>query len=116
MTSIGPFILTLATALSALVFFSGCSGGLERAQTSYRVGDYERARRLFEAELDRHPDSFEARYGYAVVLQEMSLKKKSRGEDQIEDWMDVVKEYEICARLGEADSFSENYAISLFHL
>lgn len=102
--------------LVAVAFLSGCGGDLKPAQASYRVGDYPRARRLFEAELDRHPDSFEARYGYAVVLQEMSLKKKSRGEDQVEDWMAVIKEYEICARLGEVDSFAENYAISLFHL
>ena len=100
----------------ALLFVTGCVNDLQRAQDSYRVGDYPRARRLFEAELDRHPDSFEARYGYAVVLQEISLKKKAHGEDQIEEWMDVVKEYEICSGLGEADSFSENFAISLFHL
>ncbi len=102
--------------LATIVFVSGCGSDLQHAQESYRVGDYARAKRLFEAELDRHPTSFNVRYGYAVVLQEMCLKKKSRDEDKIEDWTDVVKEYEICARLGEAESFSENYAISLFHL
>jgi tetratricopeptide (TPR) repeat protein len=103
-------------ALAAVLLVTGCGSDLQRAQESYRVGDYARARRLFEAELDRHPASFAVRYGYAVVLQEISLRKKSRDEDKVEDWADVVKEYEICARLGEADSFSENYAISLFHL
>jgi tetratricopeptide (TPR) repeat protein len=102
--------------MAALLVLSGCGGDLKRAQDSYRVGDYARARRLFEAELDRHPASFEARYGYAVVLQEMSLKKKSEGVDRVEDWIEVVKEYEICSKLGEGNSFSENYAISLFHL
>ncbi len=95
---------------------AGCGGDLQRAQESYRIGDYPRAKRLFEAELDKHPVSFEARYGYSVVLQEISLKRKSQGEDQIEDWKAVIDQYEICSRLGETESFSENYAISLFHL
>lgn len=98
------------------MLLTACSDKLKSAQESYRIADYPRALRLFEAELDEQPDSFEARYGYAVVMQEMSLRKKSRGEDVTEDWLDVVREYEICSRVGDADSFSENYAISLFHL
>jgi tetratricopeptide (TPR) repeat protein len=109
-------LLGLAMAMAVVVSFSGCGGDLHHAQESYRVGDYPRALRLYEAELDHHPSSFEARYGYALVLQEISLKKKEQGEDNLEAWLTVVREYEICSRLGDADAFSENYANTLFHL
>jgi len=110
------FVFRGLFALWLLVALMGCRNDLKAAQDSYHVGDLGRARRLFEFELDRHPTSFDARYGHAVVLQELTLRKKSHGEDQIEDWTEVVDEYAICAHLGDAESFSENYAISLFHL
>jgi tetratricopeptide (TPR) repeat protein len=104
-----------AAVLAALALLSGC-GELDRAREAYKVGDYPRARRLFEAEIDRHPASFEARFGYAVVLQELALKKKADGQDDEKDWDEVVLAYEICSRLGDSATISENYAISLFHL
>ncbi len=103
-------------ALSVTMLLCACGGDLKRARESYRIGDYPRALRLYEAELDRHPSSFEARYGYAVVLQEISLKKKATGDDEEKDWADVVRAYEICARQGDSAVIAENYAISLFHL
>ncbi len=101
-----------------LAFFAlcGCNGDLKRARESYRVGDYPRALRLYQAELDRHPASPEARFGYAVVLQEISLEKKARGQDDETDWSAVVEAYEVCARLGDSANIAGNYAISLFHL
>lgn len=102
--------------LAGLCLLSGCGGDLKRARESYRLGDYPRALRLFEAELDRHPASFEARYGYAVLLQDLSLRKKADGEDDENDWRSVVQAYEICSRLGDSSTIAENYAISLFHL
>jgi tetratricopeptide (TPR) repeat protein len=105
-----------AAALAALLALCACGGDLKRARESYRVGDFPRALRLFEAELDRHPSSFEARYGYAVVLQELSLRKKALGDDEEKDWAEVVRAYEICARQGDTAAIAENYAISLFHL
>jgi tetratricopeptide (TPR) repeat protein len=105
-----------ALFLAALFLLSGCGGDLKRARESYRVGDYARALRLFDAELDRNPASFDARYGYAVVLQEVSLRKKAEGKDEEKDWADVVQAYEICYRLGDSGTVAENYAISLFHL
>ncbi|MDB5106902.1 MAG: putative lipoprotein [Fibrobacteres bacterium] len=109
--------LKCAPAFAALTLLCACGGDLKRARESYRLGDYPRALRLFESELDRHPGSFEARYGYAVVLQELSLKKKALGDDEEEDWAEVVRSYEICSRLGgDSGTIAENYAISLFHL
>jgi tetratricopeptide (TPR) repeat protein len=105
-----------ALLLAAPFLLSGCGGDLKRARESYRVGDYARALRLFDAELDRNPGSFDARYGYAVVLQEVSLRKKAQGKDEEKDWADVVQAYEICYRLGDSGTVAENYAISLFHL
>ena len=102
--------------LCLLVSLTGCGGDLKRAQESYRVGDYPRALRLYEAELDRHPASFDARFGYAVVLQELSLRKKALGDDEEGDWTEVVRAYEICARQGDSAAIAGNYAISLFHL
>src|SRR3954469_23420555 len=87
-------ILAALSMLSVSAVLTGCGGDLKKARESYRVGDYPRALRLFEAELDAHPASFEARYGYAVVLQEISLKKKALGEDDEKDWNQVVSAYE----------------------
>ena len=112
----GPGVVRLLCLLGAGALLSACGGDLKRARESYRVGDYARALRLYETELDRHPASKEARYGYAVVLQEMSLKKKALGQDDERDWSAVVGAYEICARLGDSVTIADNYAISLFHL
>lgn len=108
--------LKILFALGVISGLVSCNDSLKAAQQSYRIGDYPRAKRLFTAELDLNPNSFEVRYGYTLVLQELSLQKKNQGEDQIEDWNEVVEEYNICSHLGDADSFSENYAIALFHL
>jgi tetratricopeptide (TPR) repeat protein len=108
-----------APALAAVLMLCACGGDLKRARESYRIGDYPRALRLFSAALDRDPASFEARYGYAVVLQEISLKRKALGDDTEADWDEVVRAYEICARQADKDdsaALAENYAISLFHL
>ncbi|MEO6094684.1 MAG: tetratricopeptide repeat protein [Fibrobacteria bacterium] len=105
-----------AAVLAALLALCACTGDLKRARESYRIGDFPRALRQFEAELNLHPASSEARYGYAVVLQELSLRKKALGDDEEKDWAEVVHAYEICARLGDTAAIAENYAISLFHL
>ena len=114
-----PLALALASALaaaSALGSLSGCDRGLALAKECYRIGDYPRAQRLFEAEIDKDPVSFEARYGYAIVLQEIALRKKALGQDAAEDWMEVVKAYEVTSKLGEGGAFGGNWAIALFHL
>ena len=98
-----------------MVLLCACQSDLKRARDCYRMGDYPRALRLFEAELDKNPSSFEARYGYAVVLQEISLKKKALDQDKEEDWLEVVRAYEICSRLGDSSTIAENYGIALFH-
>lgn len=103
-------------AFLAAAMAVGCSGDLKRAKDSYRVGDYPRALRLFEAELDRHPASFEARYGQALVLQEMALLDKAQGADSEAVWQRVADAYAVCARLGDTAAIAENWAIALFHL
>jgi tetratricopeptide (TPR) repeat protein len=108
--------LVRAAALLAAALAVACSGDLKRAKDSYRVGDYPRALRLFEAELDRSPASFEARYGQALVLQEMALQAKARGSDSETAWQAVADAYAVCARLGDTAAIAENWAISLFHL
>lgn len=105
-----------AAALSAAMMAAACSGDLKRAKESYRVGDYPRALRLFEAELDRNPGSFEARYGHALVLQELALKAKSQGADSEPAWQAASDAYAVCARLGDTAAIAENWAIALFHL
>jgi tetratricopeptide (TPR) repeat protein len=105
-----------AAALLAAALAVACSGDLKRAKDSYRVGDYPRALRLFEAELDRNPASFEARYGQALVLQELALKAKSQGADSEAVWQAAVDAYSVCARLGDTAAIAENWAIALFHL
>jgi tetratricopeptide (TPR) repeat protein len=107
----GIFAAMLAAAL-----VTGCGGELKRAKECYRVGDYPRALRLFEAELDRDPASFEARHGHALVLQEIALQARSQGRDSEQVWEEAVRAYGICARLGDSAAIAENYAISLFHL
>ncbi len=108
--------VTLILTIILSVTLIACRSDLDLAQECYRIGDYQRAKKLYENELDKHPSSFETRYGYAVVLQEISLREKSNGEDKAENWLAVVREYEICSKLGDADSFSENFALALFHL
>lgn len=111
--------LAFASALAAaavLGSLAGCDRSLAVAKECYRIGDYPRALRLFEAEIDGNPLSFEARYGYAIVLQEIALRKKALGEDAAEDWMEVVKAYDVTSKLGEGGAFSGNRAIALFHL
>lgn len=109
-------IAKTAALWAALSVLSGCGSDLDRARECYRLGDYERALRLFDAEIDRRPTSFEARHGYALVLQEISLAKKALGRDEETDWLEVAKAYEFCSRFGDSSSFSGNYAIALFHL
>lgn len=108
--------ITLFCAIAALYGVWGCDPGLEQAKECHRIGDYSRAKRLFEAEIDRRPLSFEARYGYAIVLEELGLQKKGLGQDKVEDWLEVVAAYEICAKVGESQDLTQNYAIALFHL
>lgn len=109
-------IAKTAALWAALSVVSGCGSDLERARECYRLGDYDRALRLFDAEIDRRPASFEARHGYALVLQEISLAKKAEGRDGREDWLQVARAYEFCSRIGDSSSFAGNYAIALFHL
>lgn len=104
------------TCLLALALLCGCDRSLALAKECHRIGDFPRAKRLFEEEIDRNPVSFEARYGYAIVLQELCLRKKALGQDQAEDWLEVVKAYEVTSKLGEGGAFSGNWAIALFHL
>lgn len=115
-----PFFRTLALrtlpALLAACLALGCDRGLAMAKECHRIGDYPRAKRLFEAEIDRDPTSFEARYGYAIVLQELALRRKALAQDGAEDWLEVVKAYEVTSKLGEGGAFAGNWAIALFHL
>ena len=111
-----PGIGRLAAALAVTAGVWACEGDLRLARECYRIGDLQRSQRFFESEIDHNPLSFEARYGYAIVLQEICLGKKALGQDRAEDWMVVAKAYGICAKLGEVRSFSENYAMALFHL
>ena len=106
----------LTAVLSIAATALGCSGDVKRAEDSYRVGDYPRALRLFEAELDRHPASFAARYGQALVLQELALQAKARGSDSEAVWQRSADAYAVCARLGDTSAIAENWAIALFHL
>lgn len=106
----------LPAAVACGLLLAGCDRGLAMAKECHRIGDYSRAKRLFEAEIDRDPTSFEARYGYAIVLQELLLGRKALGQDHAEDWLEVVKAYEVTSKLGEGGAFAGNWAIALFHL
>lgn len=109
-------VLVVGLAIGAGAGLGGCDRGLALAKECHRIGDYVRAKRLFEAEIDKNPVSFEARYGYAIVLQELALREKALGQDDADDWMEVVKAYEVTSKLKEGGAYSGNYAIALFHL
>lgn len=111
---IGP--IAAACLAAAALLAAGCDRGIALAQECHRIGDFDRAKRLFEAEIDRDPVSYEARYGYAIVLQELCLRKKSLGQDEAGDWLEVVKAYEVCSKLRESGAYTSNWAIALFHL
>ncbi len=98
-----------------VIFFSGCRSEIERAKACYRLGDFPRAQLLFDKAIEENPQSFEARYGYALSLQELALHKKERGEDLVTDWREVAAAYEFCSKLGKIKSLSENYSFALFH-
>ena len=107
----------LKTALAIFVFiFMSCQNEMEKARACYQIGDYPRAKKLFSQVIDKKPTSFQARYGYALVLQEMVLKKKKLGRDSLSDWAQVVQAYGICEKLGSVESFSRNYSNAIFHL
>lgn len=108
-----PALLILGMAA---VIFAGCDRRLSMAKECHRIGDFPRAKRLFEEAIDSDPLSFDARYGYAIVLQELALRKKALAQDGTEDWLEVVKAYEVTSKLGEGGAFSGNWAIALFHL
>jgi|GEM_PF-1932492 len=91
-------------------------GDKAQARECYRIGDYARAQKFFERAIDKHPSDFEARYGYALAMQELALAKKVLGEDEVSDWLDVVKAYEISSKVGSSPSQSPNHAFALFHL
>jgi tetratricopeptide (TPR) repeat protein len=100
-----------------VILLLACRSHLEQAKACYRVGDFPRARTLFEKAVSDDPLSFEARYGLVLVMQEMGLQRKALGIDKAEDWSEVVQAYEICTRLGgQASTFSQNYSFALFHL
>lgn len=109
-------MLCLPLALISILAFTACDRTLVLAKECHRIGDFPRAKRLFESAIDQDPISFEARYGYAIVLQELCLRKKALGQDNAEDWLEVVKAYEITSKLGEGGAFAGNWAIALFHL
>jgi tetratricopeptide (TPR) repeat protein len=94
----------------------GCRSELSTARECYRIGDFARAKTYFEKAIDQDPTDFDARYGYALSVQELCLRKKSLAQDQVQDWMDVVRAYEISTKLGNAPSQSPNHAFALFHL
>lgn len=108
--------LLLPAALMSILALTGCDRSLAMAKECHRIGDFPRAKRLFETAIDRDPVSFEARYGYAIVLQELCLRKKGLGQDDAEDWLEVVKAYEVTSKLGQGGAFAGNWAIALFHL
>jgi len=69
-----PARLTSLLGISALLLCA-CQRDLRLARECYRIGDLERSQKLFESAIDQDPLSFDARYGYAVVLQDLSLRK-----------------------------------------
>jgi tetratricopeptide (TPR) repeat protein len=105
-----------ALATIALFFGVGCRGEMDMARECYRIGDFARAKSHFEKAIDADPVNFDARYGYALAVQEMCLLKKSLAQDQVQDWLEVVKAYEISTKLGSAPSQAPNQAFALFHL
>jgi tetratricopeptide (TPR) repeat protein len=103
-------------ALGLGLILSGCGGELAIARECYRMGDFARAKIHFEKAIDEDPSDFDARYGYALSVQELCLLKKSLAQDEIQDWMEVVKAYEISTKVGTAPSQAPNQAFALFHL
>lgn len=112
------FMLKCLKSLSALgivLYLNGCGSDIEHAKTFYHMGDFSRSKKLFDRAIDNNPNSFEARYGYALSIQQLALKKKNNDSNDVEEWQDVVAAYEFSAKLGTAKSLQENYAFALFH-
>lgn len=107
----------LPAALSlAAIMLTACRSDLSTARECYRIGDFARAKVYFEKAIDQDPTDFDARYGYALSVQEICLRKKTLGQDQVQDWMEVVRAYDISTKVGSAPSQSPNHAFALFHL
>ncbi len=116
LTNLGSKLLRRVLWLASALAFWGCGNDLEKARECFRIGDLPRSRVLFEKVMDKNPTSFDARYGYALVLQESALRKRALGLDGLEDWSTVVDAYEVCSKVRDVRSMSSNYALSLFHL
>jgi tetratricopeptide (TPR) repeat protein len=110
------FVAACFVALLAMAMLMGCRSDLSTARECYRIGDFARAKTYFEKAIDQDPTDFDARYGYALSVQEICLRKKSLGQDQVQDWMEVVRAYDISTKVGNAPSQSPNHAFALFHL
>ncbi len=102
--------------LTIVIGLTACSNEMKMARECYRIGDFVRAKAYFEKAIDKDPVDFDARYGFALAEQELCLHKKALGQDQVGDWLEVVRAYEISTKLGSAPSQAPNQAFALFHL
>ncbi len=93
-----------------------CQSNSDLGESCLKIGDLQRAEHFFDAELDKNPGSFRARYGLALTLQEQARTKKNAEEDSIADWLRVIHAFEIARALGESVTLKENLATCHFHL
>ncbi len=89
---------------------------MQKARECLDIGDYERAIRLYNAELDRHPRSFEARYGLGLAYYQKAYAQNSSLGEEVRDWSRSIEELECALRIRSTPVLVQNLANACYRL
>ncbi len=89
---------------------------MQKAKECLEIGDYDRAIRLYNAELDHHPQNFEARYGLGLAYYQKARAENGSAADAIRGWAKSVDELECALRIRSTPVLTQNLANACYHL